>query len=1171
LEKIAVAEYRMILNGIIVYLLELASSLPHLRYTILSSLVAKLLGVLPELELENIGSGASSEPSSSLTDFIFRFDDELSSWFRTKYQSLLILGLAFHDFKVALMHCFGQYTSVVIHQFLGSREPHLSILNFAVQIFTVPSIALLACKEGILHKLQEDLRDLFVSEFSESEMDDEFTEERHRLNDGFLEAVTHLTQIIEHIVSSSSANEAGLAQDREYWETAASLILPLQDELIYTHKEGDHVEYEDDSWQDEINLSFRVSRFINDDVRRINQEAVVTDCLAWTGHIIAKLLQEHSEYSQPDQLSFQQPALWLIGSLLQQYSYLTGSKVKPLSFEPVIADATAKVLNRLMEIKVGDWRRNGVAVMAQAMLAPQYWAHVHYMMILWHALSTCNASGEEVKWLLRAELVLDSGISERNQATIRTVIMGIFCGSTMSLNWAESIRCAIVHSLARGPATYSELCKRVPSLFSRDKIFDEIIDATSDIVESSDLLGARKYVLNKKAVPEYNHYYWGYADNEREESLEYMQRRHNYKPLLAALSRQYADAKHMRNFFDNSDLGFGLMCNFVKSVLLKGGWNRLLDDLLTLMNVCMQSGSDLKLNLDQSEKERLYALVDELDGNVRLLANDLLARTIYDYIPRSTSTEKELTEREKSLREARKRKVLESIKAAQTKFETVNIDANASIDSTTEIQESSEMLEQGTCVFCQEPAGKGTLEYGIPLVKSRVRLGTWPIELGDPTPSIVYSSCFHALHKGCYDRLRPNFSGVKKCPLCLAPIKELGIMLLAPPQIPYQGDFLSVLSSIDFQACKSRLSDVITSINSELRPPQKTNLRALGDFSLRMVGCCQQLLALEGTPESASILRLSKYFRAILNGPMGNSRQQGGLQVSQLLPFVTDDSGIKGGPTFTIFQSFIAIISHLFPISTIDKEVVKLIGCMLKIYVIITYRVSNQLLSTSKDSDQRAMAITEIGCKQMLMFLKVWLQADFDIPSKTIISSVLGKDSTSLSDNHELVQWLLKDADLMNMNAVNTAGVAMPFPMEPMKFADLPDEHLDLILDNIGKVKTCEKCGMRRPSICITCGGLICANQSCAAKLDHPVSCSGSNLMLLELYSGSVSLYCSIDIGTPHIVMKRGPTPYVNEHGEIDSDSRHWGPMFLSQFRYDYLKRLYLSGRISSFAPDEYW
>jgi hypothetical protein len=73
-------------------------------------------------------------------------------------------------------------------------------------------------------------------------------------------------------------------------------------------------------------------------------------------------------------------------------------------------------------------------------------------------------------------------------------------------------------------------------------------------------------------------------------------------------------------------------------------------------------------------------------------------------------------------------------------------------------------------------------------------------------------------------------------------------------------------------------------------------------------------------------------------------------------------------------------------------------------------------------------------------------------------------------------------------------------------------------------------------------------------------------MMLLELYSGSVSLHHITDIDTYHFVMKQCPTPYVTEHGELGSDSKSWGRMLLCQSRYDYLKRLYLSGR---FKPSE--
>lgn len=1072
METVVAVKYRYILNGIVTYLLELASSLPYLRHTILSNLVAKL----PKSDFYSF-----QNDDFSFTGVVFALSNELWKWFRAEYQNLLAFGLAFQDIRIALMHCFGKYTKVIIHGMPGSREPNFSILNFATQLLTVPSIALLAYKEGILSKLQGHLRDLFVDEFSSSELVTA-ADERTRLRDGFFEAVRYLTEMIGCITASLPVDESNLAQDRLYWDRAAKILLPLQERMMYTRQEENHVEYEDGEWEDEVDLALHMSRFIISNVSScIKQESALIDCLAWTGHVFVKFLRERSEYSRPNQLSFQQPALWLIGSLLQQYSYVTGPRVKALASKSIIPNSAAMMLNRLTEVKVGLWKFNGDAVVEQARIAYRTRTRTQYMVILWHAFACCNVRSEEIGRLLRT--ALDDTGSDFSVATIRTVIMSIFCGSTISLNLKGSIRCAIIHALAEGPIAYSELRRRIFLSLPYDESFDETLNAVSEIIESRDVPGARKYSLNKSAIQEYNHYYWEYDDDMREKSLEYMQSHHNYNPLLVALSREYTDAKHMKHFFDASDLGFMLVRGFIRSVLLQKEWDRLFDDLLVLMNVHVQSGSNLKFNLDQHEKERLYTLVDKLDKTARPLASNLLARTVCDYIPRDASLEKELTEQDKALHEARRRKVLESMKTAQTNFQNMNTEANITVDSTTEIQQSPKMLESGTCVFCHEPAGECTDDYGIPFAFGWVGLSVWPAELNTATTAIVLSSCFHLLHVKCYDRLRPGPWTVKECPLCQALIMDLKLVVPAPSPISYKGDFLTLLPSIGLQECKSRLDDVVSRIKAAEPQISQTQFSSILDDLSR---CCRQLPVLGDAPESANILRMSRYFRAVLDGHMEHVWQHHDLHVSHLLPYLGDNTQTKG-PTFNILQSFIAVIAQLYPISAIDEEAVRMIICIFKTYVLLAAHLfSKYLLPTSKDPDQLIVAVAETGCSQMLTFIKIWLQGDFDIPPEAILSSIFGKELIGLSSSNDLSQWLLKGAEFMNFNAENLPQKIALFPIRPIKFADLPETLLDLLLDNIEKIKICEHCGEKIPSICLTCGDLVCANQSCIAKYYHP-------------------------------------------------------------------------------------
>eukprot|EP01103_Thecamoeba_quadrilineata_P002775 TRINITY_DN1266_c0_g1_i2.p1 TRINITY_DN1266_c0_g1~~TRINITY_DN1266_c0_g1_i2.p1 ORF type:complete len:603 (-),score=89.84 TRINITY_DN1266_c0_g1_i2:142-1950(-) len=132
-------------------------------------------------------------------------------------------------------------------------------------------------------------------------------------------------------------------------------------------------------------------------------------------------------------------------------------------------------------------------------------------------------------------------------------------------------------------------------------------------------------------------------------------------------------------------------------------------------------------------------------------------------------------------------------------------------------------------------------------------------------------------------------------------------------------------------------------------------------------------------------------------------------------------------------------------------------------------------------------------------------------------------------------------------------------PAEPVELIRLPNLYQDFFSKFVSA--NCDLCGTftSQTAVCLICGAVLCGDRCCP---DHLSSLTFNNVVI-ESSCGDVGLF--LITNSTVVLLLRGPrycfwgSPYLDEHGEEDIELRRGKPLYLSQFRYNQLKKLWLT------------
>lgn len=759
-----------------------------------------------------------------------------------------------------------------------------------------------------------------------------------------------------------------------------------------------------------------------------------------------------------------------------------------------------------------------------------------YSMLVMHSLSSTPTAAFD---LLFSHMMLEASANEARQdpmrinyfASILRSLTSMLCGSLFLLNRKEQLQAFVVHFLATGPKTFSQIQGETPDVLKDDAHLDLILEQVADCGIPEDCMGSSTYRLKSQCLGNVNIFYPGLVEDELAEAMEYLAKTHGFNAVQQAISQRYASAVYFQPLFQHSQILDGI----IRLILEMENPRSFLMDLLGLLSFAHQSNPQFLINNRDLEERLIAVVLEEMDTDMatKTLVRELCSQVLGHFkemtfqlsvLPARPSSPKA------SAQEARKQAILARMQASQRLFSESNPDATVVVDEQMEATETCEMAESGVCVLCQEPADFGSAPYGTFARDDLIRFGLAESEH-------VFVTCFHLIHQHCYARIVQVPSGrFRKCPLCRFPARKfegIGRALPLPPadqptdrlfslfkQYPLTHPAQFPLLPIGNLSNGARLRTTSFSDRQTAATQARPVYRAL----------CRQYLALhrlDARPQMTVVIRT--------------------LRLVLAKWYWTYDSNDASEPVKLDLENdpvtaWLTLLVNSVPPSLCDDKVEAVLAQALKLHLLWVVRDSNPTDLSGRVLDEFLL---------IFIVLHVWLGVA--LPDRNhILHLVFPEVGISADMDAETTVARLRAAALQFDMPVTKGTVHHSLILADLQcFVVLPADYLDLLRE-MNRRGRCQHCRVVPLTLlCLHCGLWFCAQLACPLTLTH--SCVSSVALRLEVREGGV------------VVRHEGlatmmPAPYVDAHGEADLKLRRGNPLRLSPGRYRQLQILYLSG-----------
>ncbi|KAJ4001502.1 hypothetical protein F5050DRAFT_1724324 [Lentinula boryana] len=529
------------------------------------------------------------------------------------YTSVLTIS---REHKLAVAGHFARvYYRVIDAYLLVDREAETSIKYFALQLFTVPSVASHIVRH---HKLITRLLAIITSFFTNQIID------------------KHIVYPPSNPVISSSSSAQGILEqtlDPDSFPFKSKRFMPVFSDLRYLISNapvqrliasnphlyisqfaktcqlfmgvnpnkrmvGGHVEYEGDAWISVFNVTLSLGRVIkaygaafgvgggtHSNVERSNSGPGAGELVAAIQTVIHHILmvcteekfgtngfgngkvQFHKVYFGGGALyqivkfdvlegwvSFHHSLHWLLAELFKHVDILeTGRLRREVGVDGGIRDVVMRVasehavltvvdfplrvLSMIAQIRCGLWVRNGFAIRGQLLHYRDFMlrelCYDQDLFILQVALVILDPNTVIVTILDRFGLLsffsggpfsLHHTVYDSTQLTgmadeVLYVFIAILSESAniSQMSVADQARREIVHALALGPSTYTDLIKRISERLVDDAAFEKMLRETTKFRAPEGTSDTGTYELKDECFEEVNPFWYHYTRNKREE------------------------------------------------------------------------------------------------------------------------------------------------------------------------------------------------------------------------------------------------------------------------------------------------------------------------------------------------------------------------------------------------------------------------------------------------------------------------------------------------------------------------------------------------------------------------------------------------------------------------------------------------------------------------------
>ncbi|CAL1696803.1 unnamed protein product [Somion occarium] len=495
------------------------------------------------------------------------------------YASLLFLSHE-HKLAVA-SHFANIYNRVIDLYLLVDREAETSVKYFTLQLFTIPSVALYVARQhNMISRLLAVVTAFFTNQIEgrriimppdlNIQIDVEtFPFKSKRFMPVFSD--------LRYLCSSEPVQKL-IVQNNEFISQFAKTCQLFMCVNPNKRLASDHVEYETDAWISVFNVTLSLSRVIKT-YGQAFAKASVAELVAAVNtvmhHIlIASVARDderdptrfppivfhdvefgNSTYNVVDfnvldgPVSFHHSLQWLLSELLKHVDILTEENLQQVGLQSLrdvclrkaseqavqtIVDYPLRVLAMVAQIRTGLWVRNGFAIRGQLIHYRDYMlrelCYDQDLFILQNALVILNPDSVFISMLDRFQLTSYfsgaalhevyedtqlGGMVEELLYVLTAILTETACASKMPIS--VLIRREIVHALAVGPATFTDLTKRVAERLPDDINFERVLREVTNFKAPDTTSDLGMYELKDEAYDEINPFFYHYARNKREE------------------------------------------------------------------------------------------------------------------------------------------------------------------------------------------------------------------------------------------------------------------------------------------------------------------------------------------------------------------------------------------------------------------------------------------------------------------------------------------------------------------------------------------------------------------------------------------------------------------------------------------------------------------------------
>ncbi|THH31562.1 hypothetical protein EUX98_g2617 [Antrodiella citrinella] len=495
------------------------------------------------------------------------------------YASILTLS---HEHKLAVASHFANvYNRVIDAYLLVDREAETSIKYFALQLFTVPSVALYIVRQ---HMMVSRLLAVITSFFTNQIQDKRIIFPPHPQADIDVDAFPFKSKRFMPVFSDlrylchNEPVQQLIAHNREFVTQFSKTCQLFMCVNPNKRAASNHVEYETDAWISVFNVTLSLSRvikvygsaFANANVAELvsaittvmhhilmvsavdDEQRDVTRFppVAFHDVLFGEVTYEIVDFDVLEGwVSFHHSLQWLLAELFKHVDILSEESLQEVGLSSIrevclrnasvqaiqtIIDYPLRVLAMVAQIRTGLWVRNGFAIRGQLIHYRDFMlrelCYDQDLFILQAALVILDPNTVIVSMLDRFQLVSYfsgqlvhsnydtthlAGMVEELLYVLISVLTETANATKMPL--PQVIRREIVHALAVGPCTFTDLTKRVAERLTDDVHFERVLKEVANFKAPESVSESGMYELKDEAYEEINPFFYHYTRNKREE------------------------------------------------------------------------------------------------------------------------------------------------------------------------------------------------------------------------------------------------------------------------------------------------------------------------------------------------------------------------------------------------------------------------------------------------------------------------------------------------------------------------------------------------------------------------------------------------------------------------------------------------------------------------------